>query len=400
MAASLTYIGSTGDGGDASSYTFSGVSIGAAASDRLVIAVVTATGSPTANANVARTAFTINGSAATVVASGKATYSNIDIGVLLVPAGTTTDVAITYDDTKQRATCDIYTLTEADGPAAYDSATSSVETSGTTSSVTLDIPDGGVALFATSAPGTNTTVSWSSASEDYDGTVGGESTTRAGAHKSGPATGHTETATYAASVPARFTAGVSWARATRTATAAIAEAGDSASAAGTLAIAGAAAPAEAGDSLAATGALAITGAGVVTEAGDTPAAFGLHGGTDGTATLNETGDEISASATSPRAGAGLIAESDGSSSASATLRIKAVAAIADAGDWANAAGMLPLTAVTAAAEADDGLSATLHSKPRFTAAGRIIRLPAANRASRTLRFASSQRVGRSIRIQE
>ena len=87
---------------DLTTYTFSTKALGAAATDRRIIAVIAA------RANAARSisSVTIGGISATALATANATGSGADICAVYqaaVPTGTTGDVVVTFDNTMLRA---------------------------------------------------------------------------------------------------------------------------------------------------------------------------------------------------------------------------------------------------------------------------------------------------------
>lgn len=112
----VTYQSSTSTTAGSSSYTFSGQSIGSAAQDRLVVAIITAqksdsTAIPTLNS------CTIGGSSATVHATGGESESaggnstSWGVASLLMSTGTTSDVVFNLAATATAAMCSVFTVT-------------------------------------------------------------------------------------------------------------------------------------------------------------------------------------------------------------------------------------------------------------------------------------------------
>lgn len=190
---SVSYIGSASSGSTASSYTFSSTSIGTADSSRIVAVVVSASGGSTAGVD----SVTIGGVSATVVNSTAFSLTTVGVAYLSVPTGTTANIVVNLSASRARCSIDVYSVIGASTTLADNQVTSQT-TSTTTVSVTTTIPTGGAAIYSVLTPGGTITYSWSSATEDYDGTIAG-STSRAGATKVGAATSHTETVTLSGS---------------------------------------------------------------------------------------------------------------------------------------------------------------------------------------------------------
>jgi hypothetical protein len=110
----VTAIGATASAaGWATSKTFSGVSIGTAAADRIV--VVCATGDQNSGIH-ATTPITIGGTNANMESHAGASA----IGWLVVAAGTTANIVVTYADTIYQTSIHVFTITGGDtsGPSA------------------------------------------------------------------------------------------------------------------------------------------------------------------------------------------------------------------------------------------------------------------------------------------
>lgn len=137
------------------------------------------------------------------------------------------------------------------------------------------------------------------------------------------------------------------------------EAGDTASSASTLALAGAANIAEAGDTSSSTSTLAIAAALAATETGDTSSATGTLA-IVGAAAITEAGDTVSASGVGvvSISGTASITEADDTAASVATIKIAGVSAITEAGDTSSATGALAIKGQLAANDNDDTVSAT------------------------------------------
>lgn len=131
-ALTLTYVGSSVDGTNATDFTFTDHAIGTAASDRLVIVgVIYQNNGDTAA--TAPTSLTIGGSPATIHGSQLGTGTNecgITIASKVVPSGTTATIAFGFAEDMVRAGVVVYTLTgwTRQTPAAMDGQINSPET--------------------------------------------------------------------------------------------------------------------------------------------------------------------------------------------------------------------------------------------------------------------------------
>jgi hypothetical protein len=191
----LNFIGTSDDGGNGPAYTFSNVDIGTASSDRLVVVACHATGN-TGALNINLTSMTLGGSSMTNAAAFAEDTASVDLYYLTVTSGTTATIVATYPNQKRRCTIAVYTITGLNSSTPSDTGTSSNSDSAPT--LTLDIPTGSIAVYAhTSASGSTTTVTYSSATEHYDQNIGGETTTASGASLADAGNAHTETATLA-----------------------------------------------------------------------------------------------------------------------------------------------------------------------------------------------------------
>lgn len=186
---------------DASTYTFATKSIGAVGSNRLIVVGVSG-----ANATAGRTisAFTIGGVAATQLlfkqTSGGGAFVDVGLYALLVAAGATASVVVTWSAAQLRCGIGIW--------AAYnilnDTALATAFDSTSSLSTTLSIPAAGIAVGYAGATGASApTYTWAGLTETFDETVEPNST-HTGANLNAPMiqTGLTVTAT-----PSAYTAG-------------------------------------------------------------------------------------------------------------------------------------------------------------------------------------------------
>jgi hypothetical protein len=149
---------------DASSYTFSGVDIGTASADRLVIVIVhTVTG---VGGNINITGVTIAGVSATQRVINAAAAIRMAIYTALVSSGATGNIVVTTDVTAGSMAVSTYTL------KTYNSSTpeSTLATSGTpTPTGNLTFGSGGAVVAGSTSGNAATTTSWSSPlTENYD----------------------------------------------------------------------------------------------------------------------------------------------------------------------------------------------------------------------------------------
>jgi hypothetical protein len=205
-AVSLSYIGTTNSTASADTYTMNTVSIGTASSDRLVVAVVTATGV----GNRTLTSITCGGVAMTEHLEVSSDLVELVVASLLVPSGTTANFVTTWNDNKANLSLHVYTLKNYDSATPTDTDSVGAGTNLTTADLTFSIEDGGVAVLAAAHDDTSRTVTWESATETYDQQIGGEDGGTAGAYKLGPATSHTETITWSGTANDAAAAVVCW----------------------------------------------------------------------------------------------------------------------------------------------------------------------------------------------
>lgn len=154
---------------DAATYTFTGLDIGTADVDRLVIACLTfrASGTPTI------TSVTIGGIEATIDVDSRNTSNNLSAASIRhasVPLGTTADVVVTLSGNAVLMGVVVYTTTVYDGSAPTKTGTATRGDTAGTMQLTLNTPDTGFQIaVATSFGGTNRKITTASAK---DGAIG------------------------------------------------------------------------------------------------------------------------------------------------------------------------------------------------------------------------------------
>lgn len=146
----LTYRGHYESATDATSYTSTASTLGAASSDRVVI-VALASGTSGANANFSTV--TVGGVSATriVNTTGGSATRLLEIWFALVPSGTTGNIVVTASGTVQRLAMDWWTITGTTQTtyAARNAANVEIAPSnGSLTTTAITIPPGGVGIVA------------------------------------------------------------------------------------------------------------------------------------------------------------------------------------------------------------------------------------------------------------
>jgi hypothetical protein len=153
-----------------STYTFSAMDIGTAAADRYVLVVTASSGG---SSDVAVSAATIGGVSATNLYVVNSSPSKIGLAFLIanVTSGTTGDVVVTWDRSRNRCSAAAYRLDGLVTPlTAEDTALDQTSSSG---SLTLDVntSDGGVMIGGVHHNGSSN--AWTGATEDTDSSATG-----------------------------------------------------------------------------------------------------------------------------------------------------------------------------------------------------------------------------------
>lgn len=147
--------------------TFSGVDIGTASSDRIVI--VGFNGIPPASGR-AVSAVTIAGVAAASCCTGFSDGERVlEFWAAAVPTGATGDIVVTYNNTMFNIAASVWATTGVTSAAATAAGSSSADPG----SVSLDISAGGIALGIGGQATNGPSAAWTNLTEDFDTTVGG-----------------------------------------------------------------------------------------------------------------------------------------------------------------------------------------------------------------------------------
>lgn len=190
----VTYLSINTDETNGSSYTVSGASLGAAASDRYIVIVVSSLS--TSGVNSVSSA-TIGGVSATEVISQSTNPVALAMFIALVPTGTTGDIVANFGATSDHHTIAVWSVTGIESTTAVDSDGTTVESAG----LTLTSLDGGVvigALFCSDP----LPVAWTGATENYETLYVGGFREVSGASGSTTAAGITITPTLTGSADA------------------------------------------------------------------------------------------------------------------------------------------------------------------------------------------------------
>lgn len=155
---SLQFVTSVTTSANNTTYTFSAVSIGTAASDRFVVATVHGHHA----SSIVMTSATIGGVAATILAQNYATT----IIMAYVPTGTTADVVVTFSGLEGRCSISIYSLTGRSLDYVVDAKTSQFTTAA--GSVTIVPTHTDCVVVAASTFESSSAVAWTNATEAFD----------------------------------------------------------------------------------------------------------------------------------------------------------------------------------------------------------------------------------------
>ena len=135
----MAFVGSTADGSNASTYTFSSHSIGAAATDRVVVVVASAFVAGTI------TGVTIGGVAATQAVAGVNGSNRAEIWYLKVAGGTTADIVVSLSASAAHCGIGVYRYT---GGSSVPTVTATVTDATASFSTTMSVAEGGVIVGA------------------------------------------------------------------------------------------------------------------------------------------------------------------------------------------------------------------------------------------------------------
>ena len=156
-APTRVYVGSTGDATNQQNYTFTNHAIGAAASDRLVVVVITWEVNSGGTINLS--SVSIGGNAATIIRQDEAPTSrraHSAIAALAVASGSTATIAVGLSATNANSCAvHVYALYGLTSTTPFANNGNGVQTAASVST-TLDIPAGGVAVAGSSHNGAAT----------------------------------------------------------------------------------------------------------------------------------------------------------------------------------------------------------------------------------------------------
>lgn len=165
-AATASYTAGGIDSANKNNYSFAGISIGTAATDRLVaVAIVEG-----ASAGTDPTSVTVGGISATKIASTN-DGSNVTttLWYAAVPTGTTATIAVNNGVTRQFCRVDAFRIVGQSSSTPYYFNT--VLNAGSSTVLTLTpgyVLSDGATIACSAAPAVNSTYTWAGLSEDYD----------------------------------------------------------------------------------------------------------------------------------------------------------------------------------------------------------------------------------------
>lgn len=148
------------------SVTFAAQNLGAAASDRKILITVSAeadaAGTPTVSA------LSVQGIAATLVATGAGADGRASVYIVNVPSGSTGDIALTFSTAYGRLVVGVYRITGLLSSTAFHTA-SAINNDPLTAAI--NVKSGGFAV-AVMAGGGGGSVAWTGLTEDFDIALG------------------------------------------------------------------------------------------------------------------------------------------------------------------------------------------------------------------------------------
>lgn len=162
MPASRTFLQGASSATDASSYTFSSQSLGAADADRRIFVCV---GSRKTGGATSISSVTVGGISASIEVEEQNTGTNTCIAAVVVasvPTGTTGDVVVTFADTMLRCGISMYRVLGVDGAAPFQALNSTADPG----TANLDIPADGFAISVDSV--VCLSVAWTNLTEDTE----------------------------------------------------------------------------------------------------------------------------------------------------------------------------------------------------------------------------------------
>lgn len=204
-----TFGGVASSGTDATSYTFSGMALSAAATDRIIVVGITyfAVGGGLTTSSV-----TVAGISATQIAQTDAgvggSTQRAELWAARVPTGTTGDVVVTISGTAARCAAVTYALYGGGGGVgAFRTSTDN----NSNPAVTSVVSDAGGVVITVAGANDNVTATTTGATEDADAQIGGEASriTSASIETSVYAT-NTVSTTFGAGPTAFISATASW----------------------------------------------------------------------------------------------------------------------------------------------------------------------------------------------
>ncbi len=166
MAVAISYVGSATEAGGSSSHTFTAQGIGTAAGDRVVIVGCIGRAS-----SITPSSVTIGGVSATNIVSANGTTLTTSLWALLVTAGTTADIVVTYSGATTRTGILVWGMTGTGGSITAAATNNAVDNSNNTHIATTTITiqaDGGAVAASSVDNGGAATSTWAGFTGDAD----------------------------------------------------------------------------------------------------------------------------------------------------------------------------------------------------------------------------------------
>lgn len=164
-----TFVARTNSGGVGSyaSITYSGASIGTAASNRMVVVCVGCRN----NTGTGISGVTIGGNAATQIVKSPSSSSEepcVAIYALMVPSGTTANIVVTANSAFYDGAIAVYAVYGRSSVTEVDSDSAEQAASSAALAITLNVPAGGVGIACTLGNDPATSFTWVGFTEDND----------------------------------------------------------------------------------------------------------------------------------------------------------------------------------------------------------------------------------------
>lgn len=158
----LTFLQTSGDGTNLTTYTFSAENLGAANAERYIIVGVTGRSSD----GGARTlsSVTVGGVGATINVQVHSSGNTAAVAIAKVPTGTTGDVVLVWSSTMGNADIGLWRVTDVTSTTANDTLSSTADPPSDTINVNAD----GIVIAISKSDAGGDTTTWAGITEDFD----------------------------------------------------------------------------------------------------------------------------------------------------------------------------------------------------------------------------------------